>query len=55
MYDNVNEIMTQTQNIWFFIHNWVNKLFLEENKVPRTLFEARKVAGSATYKQVCIV
>ena len=22
-----------------------------ENKVPRTLFEARKVAGSAKYKQ----
>ena len=29
---------------------WVNKLFSEENKVPRTLLEARKVAGSATYK-----
>ena len=28
----------------------MNKLLLEENKVPRTLFEARKVAGSATYK-----
>ena len=28
----------------------LNKL-LEENKVPRTLFEARKVAGSATCKQ----
>ena len=27
------------------------KLFSEENKVPRTLFEARKVAGSATYTQ----
>ena len=23
----------------------------EENKVPRALFESRKVAGSATYKQ----
>ena len=29
----------------------MNKLFSEENKVPRTLFEARKVAGSATRKQ----
>ena len=29
---------------------WVNKLFSEENKVPRTLLEAGKVAGSATYK-----
>ena len=29
----------------------INKLFSEENKVPRILFEARKVAGSATYKQ----
>ena len=28
-----------------------SELFSEENKVPRTLFEARKVAGSATYKQ----
>ena len=29
----------------------INKLSLEENKVPRKQFEARKVAGSATYKQ----
>ena len=27
----------------------MNKLFSEENKVPRTQFEARKLAGSATY------
>ena len=27
----------------------------EKNKVPRTLFEARKVAGSATYKQYEVV
>ena len=26
-------------------------LLSEENKVPRTLFEGREVAGSATYKQ----
>ena len=29
----------------------MNKLFSEENKFPKTLFEARKVAGSTTYKQ----
>ena len=33
-------------------HNWINKLFTEKKKFPRTLFEARKVAGSATYKQI---
>ena len=32
-------------------HNWINKLFSEEYQVPRTLFEAGKVTGSATYKQ----
>ena len=26
-------------------------MFLEENKFPRTVLAARKVAGSATYKQ----
>ena len=30
------------------IHHWINKLSSEENKIPD---EARKVAGSATYKQ----
>ena len=35
----------------FVLHNWINQLFSEENKVPRTLFEAKKVAGSATYEQ----
>ena len=34
-----------------FNHKWIIKLFSEENKVPGTLFEAKKVAGSATYKQ----
>ena len=29
----------------------MNKLFSEENKDSRTLFEAWKVAGSTTYKQ----
>ena len=37
--------------MFIFFHNWVNKLFSVGNKVPRTLFEARKVAGSATCKQ----
>ena len=32
-------------------HNWINNLFSEENNLPSTLFVARKVAGSATYKQ----
>ena len=36
---------------YVFFYNWINKLFSEENEVPRTLLEARKVAGSATYKQ----
>ena len=31
--------------------NGQNKLFSYENKVPRRLFAAREVAGSATYKQ----
>ena len=44
----VNEIIIQTSN---FPNKWINKLFSEENKVPRTLFEARKLAGSAIYKQ----
>ena len=33
----------------YFFHNWINKLFSEESEAPRTLFEARKVAGSAKY------
>ena len=31
-----------------FFHNWINRLFSEENKVPETLFEVRNVAGSTT-------
>ena len=46
---NINEVMIQTHKYKFF-HEWINKLFSEENQV-RTLFEARKVAGSAIYKQ----
>ena len=41
---------SNSQMFVFFL-NWINKLFSEENKVPKTLFEARKLAGSATYKQ----
>ena len=29
----------------------MNKVFSEENQFPRTLIEARKAAGSTTYKQ----
>ena len=36
----------------YLFHNWINKLFSKENKVPSTLFEARKLAGSVNYKQV---
>ena len=45
--NNMNEVLIQTQKCVFF-HNWMNKLFSEGNKVPGTLLEARKVAGSAT-------
>ena len=31
--------------MYLFLHKWIKK-------VPRTLFEARKVAASATYKQI---
>ena len=41
---NINEVIIQT-------HNWNDKLFSEENKVLRTLSEAREMAGSAKYKQ----
>ena len=47
------EIQTQNYEIIMqilFIFS-INKLFSEENKVPGTQFEARKVAGSATCKQ----
>ena len=37
------------RNIYLF-HEWINKLFSEENKVYRTLCEAREVAGSAKCK-----
>ena len=44
---NSNEVI----NSEIIFHNWINKLFWEENKVPWTLFVAIMVAGSATYKQ----
>ena len=37
-------------NICFF-HKCINKPLSEDKKVPRTLFEATQVAGSATYRQ----
>ena len=40
--------MLQTQK-YVYIHKWINKLFSEENN--KTLFEARKMAASVTYKQ----
>ena len=44
---NINEVMIQTQK-----HPSLNKqAVLREKKVSRTVFEARKMAGSATYKQ----
>ena len=46
----MNEVILKLRNIYLF-HNCINKLLSEENKVPRALFEDRKVAGSATYKQ----
>ena len=44
----INEVMKQ---IFIFCPNWINKLFSEENNFLRTLFDARRVTGSATYKQ----
>ena len=41
----------QCNEMFYFIHNWINKLVSEEHKVPRTQFDARRVAGSANYKQ----
>ena len=46
----ISEVKIQNQ-IYGLFYNWINKLFSEENKVHRTLPEARKVAGSAKYSQ----
>ena len=46
--DTIQLVLLQTQNI-FFAHYSIDKLLSEDNNVPRTLFEIRKVAGSTTY------
>ena len=46
---NIDEVTMHTHSNIFF--HWINKPSLKENKVTGTLFEARKAAGSATYKQ----
>ena len=33
-------------------HNWINKLFSEESKVPRTLFETRKWRGPPNINKI---
>ena len=44
-------IFTNADFFFFFpLDNWINELISEETKVPRTLFEAINVAGSAKYK-----
>ena len=42
---------TNSEIYTYDFNHWINKLLSEKNKVLRALFEARKVAGSATYKQ----
>ena len=44
-------LIRSDSEIYIFFSQVNKKLFSEENKVPRTLFEAKKVAGSTTYKQ----
>lgn len=46
----INDVQYRLRYIYCF-HNLINKLFLNEIKVPRAMFEARKVAGTARYKQ----
>ena len=56
LFSSGGEIQTQKFNIYkrrfffFPLDNWINELISEETKVPRTLFEAINVAGSAKYK-----
>ena len=40
---NIKEVIIQSQGYYFF-HKWINKLLV--NKVPKTLFQVIKVAGS---------
>ena len=49
MISTINEVITQTQKYIYFFHNWIDKLFSVENKVPRTLL--RKV-GRLLYRWV---
>ena len=53
IYD-TDEVKMQVQGC-LFLNDWINKLFSEENKVPRTLFGARRVAGSAKYFNIWFV
>ena len=46
----INEVIIIQSWRYLLLPQLINKLLSEENKVPRTLFEARKVAGSATCK-----
>ena len=41
--------------ILVFFHHPITKLLSEESTVPRALFKARKVAGSATCRQSKLV
>lgn len=42
---------TDPEMLFFFFRNWIIKLSSEENQIFRAMFKARKLAGSATYKQ----
>ena len=46
---NSHNINDANSELFIFFHSWLTKLFSEESKVQNT--EARKVAGSAIYKQ----
>ena len=41
---NVDELQMYICNI-FLIHDWINKLFSEENKFTKTLFETKRWQG----------
>lgn len=46
---NINEVKVQLYNICLF-YSLINKLLSADNKVPKPLFEARKVARCTIYK-----
>ena len=55
---NSDEVKKNKLRNMYHLHKWITKLFSEEKKIPRSLFEAGEVAGSATYKQTvrnCVV